>query len=73
MSRIIKGFYELETELRDRLQNRSESMYLIAEKTGISKSRISDFKNGKFDFRLPKLNKLANYFGVKYRIENWEE
>lgn len=36
----------------------------VSRGTGIAKSSLSDWKHGKYQPKLPKLKKLAAYFGV---------
>ena len=71
MKKRVTSLIELEKVLREKLQETDKSLREIEGETGLSSSRLGDFKNGKYGFPLPKLNTLANYFEVYFRIENW--
>lgn len=62
---------ELETVIREKVRE-TRPLAPVVEATGIAQSRLSDFQNGKKNFPLPKLNLLANHFGIKFRLENWD-
>lgn len=38
--------------------------YQVCKETGIAPSSISDWKAGKYNLKIDKLQKLAEYFGV---------
>lgn len=38
--------------------------YRVAKETGISKSFFSEWRRGAYQPKIPKLQKLAEYFGV---------
>ena len=42
--------------------------YAVAKATGIGKSTFSDWKSGRSTPKLPKLQKLADYFGVSVTV-----
>ena len=69
---IVRSLFELEEVLREKLRDRDLSFGGLERETEIARSRLSDFKNYKLDFPLSKLNRLAKYFGVKFRLENWD-
>lgn len=48
-------------QLRDSL---GVTDYRVASDTGIPKSTFSDWKSGRSEPKVDKLQKLANYFGV---------
>lgn len=60
--------YEKYIKLRD---ERGLTDYQVAKDTGITKSTFSDWKSGRSNPKLDKLQKIADYFGVslEYFIE----
>jgi len=70
---MIRNLDNLEKILRQKVIDSEISINKIAKITGLPQSRLSDFKNGKWNFPLRKLNTLANYFEVKFRLENWPD
>ena len=61
--------YNKYVELRDK---RGLTDYKVATDTGITKSTFSDWKSGRSNPKLDKLQKLADYFSVpiEYFIKN---
>lgn len=53
--------YKRYVELRD---SKEITDYRVACDTGISKSTFTDWKNGRSEPKVDKLQKLADYFGV---------
>lgn len=53
--------YKKYVQLRDSL---GVTDYRVASDTGIPKSTFSDWKSGRSEPKVDKLQKLANYFGV---------
>ena len=45
-----------------------KTTYQVAKATGISTAAFSGWKQGKWNFKADKLQKIADYFGIK--IEN---
>ena len=70
--KLVKSVAALEKALRDRLNDGKVPTNQVARETGIPNSRLIDFKRAKREFSIHRLNVLANYFGVKFRIENWK-
>lgn len=49
----------------ERLRNKKGvTDYRVAAETGIPRSTFSEWKNGKYEPKVDKLIRLANYFGV---------
>lgn len=46
------------------LKERGITPYKVAKDTGISQVTLSDWKNGRSNPKIDKLQKIANYFGV---------
>lgn len=57
--------YEKYCELRDR---KGVTDYKVAKDTGIGQSTFTDWKQGRITPKLPKLLKLADYFGVSVTV-----
>ena len=53
--------YEKFAEL---LVKNNKTTYTVSKETGISQSVLSDWKRGRSNPKVDKLQKLANYFGV---------
>ena len=53
--------YSQYAKLRD---ERGYSDYLVSKKTGISASSLSDWKRGRYQIKLDKIMKLADFFSV---------
>ena len=53
--------YEKYVELRDKM---GISDYQVAKEAGINRSTFSDWKSGRSIPKLPKLKKIADFFGV---------
>lgn len=65
--------YELEEMIRNALKNRGKtSLRQLAEETGISHTHIMNVEHGK-SVCIVVLNRLANYYGIQYQIENFGE
>ncbi len=65
--------YELEEMIRSELKNRGKiSLRQLAAETGISHTYIMNVEHGK-SVCIIVLNRLANYYGIQYQIENFEE
>ena len=47
------------------IKEKGMSQKEFSDKTGIPQSTFTDWKNGKSSPKLPKLMKIANYFGVQ--------
>lgn len=64
--------YKKYVQLRDSL---GVTDYRVASDTGIPKSTFSDWKSGRSEPKVNKLQKLANYFGVsiEYFLEGCEK
>jgi len=64
--------YKKYVQLRDSL---GVTDYRVASDTGIPKSTFSDWKSGRSEPKVDKLQKLANYFGVsiEYFLEGCEK
>jgi predicted XRE-type DNA-binding protein len=69
----IRTLDELEEALRQKVRDTDQTLQKISQATGIAQSRLSDFKNGRWNFPMRKLNTLANHFEVRFRLENWKE
>ena len=54
---MYKKFVEL-------LKTKGVTPYQVSKETGISNSTFSDWKNGRSEPKVDKLQKLADYFGV---------
>ena len=46
-------------------EERGVTAYRVAKETGITTAAISNWKNGKYNFKADKLKKIADYFGVE--------
>lgn len=46
-------------------KERGVTAYRVAKETGITTAAISNWKNGKYNFKADKLKKIADYFGVE--------
>ncbi len=57
--------YEVYAQLRD---TKGVTDYAVAKATQISPSTFSDWKSGRITPKLPKLVKLADYFGVSVTV-----
>ena len=57
--------YEVYAQLRDK---QGVTDYKVAKDTGIGQSTFSDWKRGRITPKLPKLQKLADYFGVSVTV-----
>jgi len=57
--------YEKYAQLRDQ---KGVTDYAVAQATGISKAFFSEWKRGAYQPKLPKLQKLAAYFGVSVLV-----
>lgn len=67
------NLYDLEEMVRYALKNRGKtSLRQLAEETGISHTHIMNVEHGK-SVCIMVLNRLANYYGIRYQIENFEE
>lgn len=53
--------YEKFAEL---LVKNNKTAYMVSKETGIPQSVLSDWKRGRSNPKVDKLQKLANYFGV---------
>ena len=53
--------YEIFAKL---MADRGLTSYRVAMDTGVSQATLSDWKRGRSTPKLPKLQKLADYFGV---------
>ena len=62
MERIMRPNYKKYELLRDK---RKETNYQVAVGAGISRSTLSEWKDGKHEPELSTIVKLADYFGVK--------
>lgn len=52
-------------EVFDKLcKERGVSAYRVGEETGIKTSALSAWKNGRYNFKQEKLQRIADYFGV---------
>lgn len=63
-------------EIFDKLRlDRGLSMYKVAKDTGIAQSTLSEWKTGKTNPKIDKIEVLANYFGVTvdYLLGNEEK
>lgn len=65
---VIILMYEKYVALRD---SKGLSDYRVSQDTGITKSTFTDWKNGRSNPKIEKLQKIADYFGVsiEYFIE----
>lgn len=63
--------YEKFVEL---LVKNNKTAYAVSKETGISQSVLSDWKRGRSNPKVDKLQKLADYFGVsiEYFLEGQE-
>ena len=50
------------------LKTSGKTTYRVAKETGIHFSTFSDWKKGKYQPKIGKLMKLADYFGVSVEI-----
>ena len=50
------------------LKTSGKTTYRVAKETGIPFSTFSDWKKGKYQPKIDKLMKLADYFGVSVEI-----
>lgn len=57
--------YEKYAKLRD---ERGVTDYEVAKQSGVSTSTLSNWKQGAYSPKLPKLKKLADYFGVPINV-----
>ena len=64
--------YEIFAKL---LEERGVTAYKVSKATGIAGSTFSDWKSGRSEPKVDKLQKLANYFGVsiEYFLEGCEK
>ena len=46
-------------------EERGVTPYRVSKDTGVSTSTLSEWKNGKYTPKIDKLQKIADYFGVK--------
>ena len=71
------SFYELQELLRERLmkikrKEEKDSLRKIGLEINVSHTHLAGFRDGK-NVNMHILNRLAHYFGYRYRIENYEE
>lgn len=57
--------YDVYAKLRDQ---KGVTDYKVAKDTGIGQSTFSDWRQGRITPKLPKLQKLADYFGVSVTV-----
>ena len=62
--------YEIYAELRDK---KGITDYRVAKESGVSAADLSNWKRGKYNLKIDKLTKLANYFGVPITVFITEE
>lgn len=55
------GAYDVFEQL---LKERGISSYQVSKATGIRPSSLTDWKKGRYELKLDKLQKIADYFGV---------
>lgn len=79
----VIGVQELESELRDRIteylvssflvngRRRKGSYNLLSEQTGISHTFIWKFHTKEQAICITNMNKLANFFDVRYFVDNF--
>ena len=79
----VNGVHELERVLREKIteytetstvidgRKRKGSYRLLSEYTGISQAYIHQFHSDERAICITNMNKLANYFGVKYTVSNF--
>ena len=53
--------YAIYERLRD---DKGVTDYRVAAETGISRSTLSEWKRGKYEPKVDKLIRIANYFGI---------
>lgn len=76
---VIEGYWVLDDHLRSILREVSEgkhsglSMRKLSIATGISRTYLGRYKDREQDVCLRIMNRLANYFGVKYCIGNFDD
>ena len=46
------------------LEKKNITVYQVAKDTGIATSTLSEWKKGKYQPKIDKMKKLADYFGV---------
>ena len=58
----------------DFVRKNNKTAYAVSKETGISQSVLSDWKRGRSNPKVDKLQKLADYFGVsiEYFLEGQE-
>ena len=49
------------------LKERGITAYKVAQDTGITTATLSSWKKGRYTPKREKLQKIADYFGVRYR------
>lgn len=75
MSLIVKKIYRdvdsLREGLREALNEATKPVRTIAAEAEISRSNLHNFKYGERELKFENLQKLADYFNVKYEIKNF--
>ncbi|MBX7057938.1 MAG: helix-turn-helix transcriptional regulator [Leptospirales bacterium] len=61
----------LEAEVRTALTAAPESLLQVSLTTGISKTHLTNFKNGKRNLSFQNLDQLARHLGVRYSLRNF--
>ena len=62
--------YKIYEKLRD---EKGVTNYQVCKETGLNNSDLSNWKRGKYQIKIDKLQKLADYFGVKLSVLIGEE
>ena len=70
MKKIHRDVESLRKGLREELEKAREPLRTIVAGTGISRSNLHNFKMGERELKFENLQKLADYFQVKYEIKN---
>ncbi len=68
---VAHNINDLETIIREQIATASVSIREISRQTGISKTHLSNFKNGERNLSFQNLDFLATYLGVKYTLKNF--
>lgn len=66
------NIYELEALIRQKLKHRKESLRDLANEIGVSHTYLSNVEHGR-SVCIMVLNAIANYYGIHYKVENFEE
>jgi transcriptional regulator with XRE-family HTH domain len=67
----VTNYTELESSVRQALNESDLSLREIEKVTEISKTHLANFKNKQRNISFPNLTKLADYFKIRYNLKNY--